>query len=256
MGSPFSFTVSEFIEAFRDTVGDPKDAGTTRFGPDYVVRVGNRAQVALVKDIQGLVLETQWTDIVTTGRTEYTAPPGFLQDKLVVYQHADDDRRPLDFITLDEYRDRIARNPTHEGEPTHYWMWRKLGNDTLTYNPTTINLYPKPSSAASLNPIRIWGWKLPDKLENTTTGLTRVIEIPPQYIDAMIFRAAMIAAGDSRDFTGKAQFRQDYEAEVVRIEGQNARKSRSRQPRLKPRASILLPAPDPYRLPARPFGGY
>jgi len=237
MGDPFMWTGTELINSVRGSIGDPTNRATQRFEDADIVLALNRAIPKLAKDVQGVLSQTVWECALTQGTREYTAPAGFLYDRHVELEYDTDDVRTLTYMTIDEYRELAVRNPEYEGVPYRYGIWRKLGQDDFSYNPPLFILWPNPSAEVDTKKLRVWGFKLPDKIE--TTNLGKTVEVDPRHCEALVAWAAKILLADDNELALSRDAKEDYYREVTQIKGEQTRRSRSRHIQLKPRPSIL-----------------
>lgn len=241
MGTPFVWTGEVFVEALRNTVGDPA-AQSTRWNTPTLVGYGNRAAQQLILDTE-ITLETQWEATIVDGQSEYKMPENFVQDRSVEYVKASDDVQRLTRLNQADYEEWFHRDPTIPGEPTSYYFWRRLGDDLTSYQPTSIFLIPTPNATADSKTLRVWGYKLPDKIDADDLG--KVLEFTPTFCEALVLYAAQLVKLDD----GEPQFADKllgrYEAQVLKIKDVLARKSRADRPRMRPRSSVLLPGARP-----------
>ena len=86
--------------------------------------------------------------------------------------------------------------------------------------------------------MRVWGYKLPDKIE--LTALAKTVEVNPMHCEALIAWASKILLGDDGELAASRDAKEDYLREVNEIKGDKARKTRSRHIQMKPRPSSLL----------------
>lgn len=237
MGTPFVWTGEAFIEALRNTIGDP-EAQSTRWSTPTLVGYGNRAMLQLVLDTE-VTLETQWETSLIDGQAEYTMPDSFIQDRRSEYIRDTNDVMQLQRLNTADYEDWFHRTPDTTGEPVFYYFWRKLGDDLTTIQPTSVVLLPTPDAAADGKTLKVWGYKLPDQLD--PDDLAKSIEFMPPHCEALVMYAAHLVKLDDNEpvFADKLLVR--YEQQVTKIKDVIARKSRADKPRIRPRTSALLP---------------
>lgn len=241
MGVPFAWTGARFVEALRNTVGDP-EAQSTRWSTPTLVGYGNRAQQQLVLDTE-ISLETQWEATLVDGQFEYKMPDNFIQDRRTEYFAAADDVRQLQRLNQADYDEWFSRNPSVTGEPTMYYFWRKLGDDLTTIQPVSIFLIPIPDAVAEGNTLKVWGYKLPDAIDADDLG--KVLEFSSAYCEALVLYAASLVKLDDGEETFADRLTARYESQVMKIKDVLARKSRADRPRMRPRSSVLLTASRP-----------
>jgi hypothetical protein len=125
-----------------------------------------------------------------------------------------------------------------EGEPTHYYLWRKLGDDPLSSaakgQPGSIFLHPVPA-AAGTDKLRIYGYKYPDAIANTAG--TAIVELHAVHVEAALLYAASLIMADDGEPAQSAFFLARYEDQVKKVLGSLARKDRSGTSRLMPKGS-------------------
>jgi hypothetical protein len=241
MASPFLWNGNSFVEALRNTIGDP-EAQSTRWSTPTLVGYGNRAQQQLVLDTE-IAIETQWETTLVDGQLEYKMPENFIQDRRTEYFAAADDVRCLQRLNQADYDSWFSRNPTVTGEPTMYYFWRKLGEDLGTYQPTSIFLIPTPDVVAEGNTLKVWGYKLPDEMH--IDSLWRSLEFHPAHCEALVLYAASLVKLDDGEETFADRLTARYESQVMKIKDVLARKSRADIPRMRPRSSVLLTSSRP-----------
>lgn len=238
MGTPFVWTGTTFVEALRNTVGDP-EAQSTRWSTATLVGYGNRAMQQLALDLE-VGLETQWETLLIDGQAEYTMPESFIQDRRCEYIRDTNDVMQLTRLNTADYEDWFHRTPDTTGEPVYYYFWRKLGADVGSIQPTSLVLLPTPDAAADGKTLKVWGYKLPDQIH--VDVLWQALEFQPSHCEALVMYAAHLVKLDDNEpvFADKLLVR--YEQQVMKIKDAIARKSRADKPRIRPRASALLPA--------------
>lgn len=238
MGSPFVWTGTNVVKAVRDTIGDP-EAQSTRWTTVEIVAYLNRSGQQLALDVE-VALETQWDLLLVSGTAEYAMPVNFVSDRRIEYIRAADDIRTLQRLTTQQYEEWKSHDPSITGEPTTYYFWRKLGSDLTSYQPTSIFFQPIPDATANGKTVRVWGSKIPDAISESSLDL--VLEVPSTYVEAMVLYASSIARFDDGDPQTGAQFRNLYEAQVLKIKNASTKRSRSSRARLLPRDSIISPS--------------
>jgi len=132
VGSPFVWTEATFIDALRNTIGDPAGAAAERWDTATLDGYGNRAMLQVGLDTDGRAFESSWIGDVTLDQREYKLPGGFYKAIKVEYIRTPSDVRLLNYIPDYEQNLWGMTDPTATGIPTSYYLWRKLGDDPVS----------------------------------------------------------------------------------------------------------------------------
>ena len=204
----------------------------------------NRGGMQLALDVpEGY--RTVWTMTLTDGTAEYEMPDGFTFDRVVEFQDDTDDTaigddvRQLEYLSRQDYQQRVGTDQTLSGTPTSFTYWRKLGSTSTSTVRDYIRFYPVPGADEDGKVIRVYGYKYPDVI--SAAAMSNVLETPPVYVEAQIMWAAHLAMRDDGDTAMARDFEAQYENQVRKIRNHIVTKSRSRRPKIRPRDSALLP---------------
>ena len=249
MGFAFSMTGTQFITSIRDTIGDPSGSAAPRFKDGALMNYANRALAKIAVELEHY-LETSWATTLVDGTGEIDTPAAFYMDKMAqVEQTSPQNNRILTYLNFDQMKDLIARDPSREGMPEFYWLWRRLGTDSTAKQSTVLRLYPVPGSAQDGLTLRLFGYKFPDQV--TEDNQANVVEIETVYAEAAVLYAAALAKQDDRELSAANVLFGRFEREIMQAKGWASRKSRSGRPRIRPRRTSYNSGAIP---PWKPYG--
>lgn len=229
MGLSPVYTGDTMILMVRDQIGDPEGSGSPRWKTPELLRNINRGLLRIASDTETLI-ETIWETPLELNKKDYDFPGNIVSDKLVEYQHANDDRRIMTYLTLEQWASKVMSNPTNTGIPQWYTHWRRLGSDDTVFQPSTLEIYPIPDSTVDTKTLRMRGYKLPDEV--LAASLDRAMELEPQYCEAAVLWAAGLCKGSDRESGEAARLMSEYRVMKGEIIGKKARRSRSKRPRI------------------------
>lgn len=238
MGNPLLWTASTAVTAVRNTIGDPSTGtNTPRWSAAEIDGYFNRAQIQVVLDAE-IPLRTTWTFSLVAAQREYSMHANFHKAAKVTWIKTSTDRRTLQVIPFEVYRDLNVQDETRTGDPLGYYFWNKMGTDPTTApHPPLMYIHPTPGSAqAGSANLEIHGYKHPDTIDSTTNP-TRVVELPVHYVEAAVMYASYLILSDDGDPKAPSQLA-IYERTVQKVVESMARRDDLSGPaRIRPKGS-------------------
>jgi hypothetical protein len=233
MGNPLLWTAATVVTSIRNTIGDPSTGtNTPRWSASEIDGYYNRAAIQVVLDTE-VPLKTTWTFSLVSGQREYSMAPNFYKASLLQWVKSSTDRRRLQHIAFEVYRDLHVQDETRTGEPLAYYQWSKMGTDPTTYLPPLVFIHPTPGAAEDATTIQVYGYKFPDAINSTSAG-TAVVELPIPHVEAAVLYASFLILSDDGDPGASVKF-QLYERNTQKIMESMAREDLSGPARIRPK---------------------